>query len=227
MTAGRQGRALAARQGGFTLMEVMVALVVFVISVVGLVAMEARSMEAQKVAVEIRQAERIAQEEMNELKARGFLELLRYDFAGGQNPAFPYDDTGVPPAQRLRDLRRAFVPDGAGDRLRVADNFIVFRTVDMMADPNAVPSVTNPPVLPPLNDPGATSDLPNILGLELEVLVLCIDRTNPTFPPPPNAKVEDLVPAMIDPTDANFAPWVNFVRHRTVRINDVAVGGSP
>ena len=223
-------RAPIARRGaqaGFTLMEVMAALVVFVISVVGLVAMEGRSIEAQKVAVEIRQAERIAQEEMNEIKARGFLELLRYDFGGGLNPAFPYDDSAVPPNQRLRDLRRAFVPDGAGGRLVVQDNFIVFRTVDLVADPNAVPSVTNPPVLPPLNDPGAASDIPNIMGLEIEVLVLWIDRTNPTFPPPPDAKVQDLVPSMIDPTDANFAPWVNFVRHRTVRMNDVVVGGTP
>ncbi len=201
------------------------ALVVFVISVVGLVAMEGRSIEAQKLAVEIRQAERIAQQEMADLMARGFVDVLRYDFAGVSNPTFPYDDGNVPPEQRLRDLSRSFVPDGAGNALRVRDNFLVFRTVRLQVDPNAVPSVSNPPILPPLDDPQATSDLPNILGVELEVLVLWIDRTNPTFPPPADARVVDLQPDMIDPTSANFKPWVNHVRLRTTRINDVVIGG--
>lgn len=200
------------------------ALVVFVISVVGLVAMEGRSIEAQKLAVEIRQAERIAQEEMANLLSRGFIDLLRYDFAGNTGPSFPYDDDNVPPNERLRDLSRSFVPDGAGNPLRVRDNFLVFRTVRLQVDPNAVPNVSNPPILPPLDDPNATSDLPNILGVELEVLVLWIDRTNPTFPPPADARVVDLLPDMIDPTSANFKPWVNHVRLRTTRINDVVLG---
>ncbi len=200
------------------------ALVVFVISVVGLVAMEGRSIEAQKLAVEIRQAERIAQEEMANLHSRGFVDLLRYDFAGQTNPSFPYDDSNVPPADRLRDLSRSFVPDGAGQALRVRDNFLVFRTVRLQVDPNAVPNVSNPPILPPLDDPNATSDLPNILGVELEVLVLWIDRTNPTFPPPASAQVVNLEPDNIDPLSANFQPWVNHVRLRTTRINDVVVG---
>ena len=43
-------------QAGFTLMEVLVALAVFAISVVGLVALEARSIESQRASREIREA---------------------------------------------------------------------------------------------------------------------------------------------------------------------------
>ena len=90
------GRAVAA-QRGFTLMEVLVALVVFAISVVGLVALESRSIDSQRAAAQLREAERIAQQEMAALTSRGFLELIARDFAGNDNPAFPYDDSGVDP----------------------------------------------------------------------------------------------------------------------------------
>lgn len=217
-----------ARQAGFTLMEVMVALVVFVISVVGLVSMEARSIEAQKAATEIRAAERIAQLEMAEITSRGFYDLLRVDFGGNVGPGFPYDDTAVPVAQRLRDHVRNFTTDGQGNTLGgVQNNFQVFRTVDMVVDGNAVPLVSNPPILP-ANDAakwteGSGGDLPNILGVEIEVLVLWVDRSNPAFPPPANAQAATLTPNMMNPLDANYAPWVGHVMLRTVRVNDALV----
>ena len=83
------------RSRGFTLIEVLVALLVFAIAVVGLVALESRSIEAQKASVEIREAERIAQDVMADVQAQGFLQRVMQDFAGNENPAFPYDDTAI------------------------------------------------------------------------------------------------------------------------------------
>lgn len=207
-------------QAGFTLMEVLVALAVFAISVVGLVALESRSIESQRASREIREAERIAQEAMADLRSRGFLQLLQQDFAGGFSPAFPYDDQLVPAAQRLRDMSRppADIPANEDVVGSVRGSFLVFRRVDWVTTPGAVPA--NPPnvdVLDPANEIGLVD------ALELQVVVLWIDDTNPSYPAPADLQVTDLVPAMTDPEDPEFRPYVGNIRLRTVRVNDVLV----
>ena len=50
--------AVKTRQSGFTLVEVLVAIVVFAIAIVGLVAIEGRSIEAQRASAYLREGER-------------------------------------------------------------------------------------------------------------------------------------------------------------------------
>ncbi|MCA9686234.1 MAG: prepilin-type N-terminal cleavage/methylation domain-containing protein, partial [Myxococcales bacterium] len=56
-------------QAGFTMAEVMVALIVFIVAIIGLVAMESRGIEAQRASMETREGERLAQAVMAELMA--------------------------------------------------------------------------------------------------------------------------------------------------------------
>lgn len=216
----RRGLARARTQAGFTLMEVLVALAVFAISVVGLVALESRAIESQRASRELREAERIAQETMADLRSQGFLQLLQQDFAGGQNPAFPYDDQLVPAAQRLRDMSRppADIPPDENVIGSVRGSFLVLRRVNWVTAPATTPS--NPPNVDPL-DP--LNEIPLVDALELDVVVMWIDQTNPAYPPPAELQVTDLVPAMTDPEDPEFRPYVGNVRLRTVRVNDVVV----
>ena len=207
-------------QAGFTLMEVLVALAIFAISVVGLVALESRSIEAQRASRELREAERIAQEAMADLRSRGFMQLLQQDFAGGFNPSFPYDDQLVAPAERQRDMSRPPADIPATDEVlgSVRGSFIVYRRVDWVTTPGAAPS--NPPNVDILS---AANDIALVDALELEVVVMWIDHTNPAYPPPADLEITALVPAMTDPEDPEFRPYVGVVRLRTVRVNDIVV----
>jgi hypothetical protein len=177
--------------------EVMVALIVFIVAVVGLVAMESRGIEAQRASMETREGERLAQEIMAELQATSFDELLEYDFDGGQNPPLPYDDVELGTWQ-LRDY--GSVPNATGERgpgMR-ADFYWVGRQVDRW----------------PANGAG-TPD-----ALQLQVTVLWIDSTNPAYPPPSDVDVDNLIPEMLDPAAPEYQPWVRGVQLRTVRVND-------
>jgi prepilin-type N-terminal cleavage/methylation domain-containing protein len=209
-------RRSARRQAGFTLMEVLVAIVIFAISIVGLVAMEARSAEAQRASSLLRDGERIAQEVMADLQAQGFTQLLTYDFEGNPPPALPYDDTAIPAASRMRDFRRPPVdqPDATNVPGSIRGSFLVVRRVDWVVSAVTPPSA-NPPVLP--------TDLPLVNALLLDVTVMWIDDSNPTMPPPADLLVADLTPAMIDPTSVDFLPYVGAVQLRTVRANDAVV----
>ncbi len=206
------------------------ALVIFAISVVGLVALESRSIESQRASREIREAERIAQEVMADLQGHGFLQLVSQDFAGGFNPTFPYDDQPVAPTLRQRDMSRppADIPPGEDVVGSVRNSFVVFRRVDWITTPGNVPG--NPPIVA-VDDPA--NELALINGLEIDVVVLWVDHTNPAYPPPEDLAVTDLVPAMTDPEDPEFRPYVGNVRLRTVRVNNVALapggggGGGP
>ena len=198
------------------------ALAVFAISVVGLVALESRSIESQRASRELREGERIAQEAMADLYGQGFLQLLSQDFQGNPNPTLPYDDQMVAASQRQRSMSRppADIPADEAVVGEVRGSFLVFRRVDWVTTPGAVPS--NPPDVDPL-DPSNEIGLVN--ALELEVTVMWIDYTNPGYPPPQGLLVTDLVPAMTDPQDPLFRPYVGNVRLRTVRANDVVLMG--
>ena len=184
-------------QAGFTMAEVMVSLIVFIVAVVGLVAMESRGIEAQRASMETREGERIAQEVMAELQSTSFDDLLGVDFAGNPNPVLPYTDTDLG-TDVVRDY--GAVPNATGDRIpgQRDDFYWVGRSIDRW----------------PQNG-GGTPD-----ALVLEVTVLWIDSTNPAYPPPANIDVDDLIPGNLDPADANYEPWVRGVQLRTVRVND-------
>lgn len=184
-------------QGGFTMAEVMVALIVFIVAVVGLVAMENRGIEAQRASMETREGERLAQEIMAELQATSFDELIEFDFAGGVNPALPYDDVSLG-TWGMRDY--GAVPNATDERppgLRV-EFYWVGRTIDRW--------------------PAAGIGTPD--ALQLEVTVLWIDASNPAYPPPADIDTPDLIPENLDPADPAYMPWVRGVQLRTVRVND-------
>ena len=214
MLARMQSRSLAS-QRGFTLMEVLVALVVFAISVVGLVALESRSIHSQRAASQLREAERIAQQEMAAITSRGFLELVARDFAGNNDPAFPYDDDAVDPGLRLRDFHRppADIPPADVVVGEVRGQYLLARRIDWVVNPLNQPTGNPPPQL----------EWALVTGLEIEVTVLWIDDTNPAFPPPPGLRTIDLTPDMTDPASPTFSPFVGSVRLRTVRVNDAVL----
>lgn len=197
---------------GFTLVEVLVAIVLFAIAIVGLVAIEGRSVESQRASSYMREGERVAQDAMAELMSRSFVELLSFDFAGGI-ATLPYDETGIDASTRVRDFRRppADIAESTDVVGAVRGSFLVFRSVDWVVDPLNPPS-GNPPDL--------TVDLPLINAVVLQVTVLWIDDSNSAVPPPVGQTVLDLTPAMADPTNAAYAPYVGAIQLRTVRAND-------
>src|SRR5690606_15024407 len=158
----------------------------FAISVVGLVALESRSIESHKASAQIREAERVAQDVMAELGSRAFLELVQRDFESQPNPTFPYDDQGLDVPQRLRAFRPPPADTDVPAPGAIAGQFLVFRSVDWVVDPLAPPS--NPP---------SDDELQLVNALVLDVTVMWIDDTNPAFPPPALARVEDLTPSMV------------------------------
>ncbi|MFV8756613.1 type IV pilus modification PilV family protein [Nannocystaceae bacterium ST9] len=190
-------RASKRGQAGFTMGEIMVSLVVFVIAVVGLVAMESRGIEAQRASMETREAERIAQEVMAELMATSYGELVEYDFAGNPNPGIPYDDASLG-TWTMRDY--GAVPNATGERAPGvrADFYWIGRTIDRW----------------PANGAGTP------IAITIDVIVMWIDYTNPAFPPPANIDVDDLSPGYLDPASADYQPWVRGIRLRTVRVDD-------
>jgi prepilin-type N-terminal cleavage/methylation domain-containing protein len=203
-------------QRGFTLMEVLVSVLVFAISIVGLVALESRAIESQKASAQLREGERVAQDVLAELQARGFLELVAQDFSGNANPSLPYDDSAVATAERLRHYRRppADIDEAASVVGTVRNQYLVVRAVDWVIDAG------NPPANPP--DLAGTDGL-LIRALVLDVTVLWLDDTNPMFPPPANLSVTDLTAAMTRPDDPEYRPYVGYVTLRTVRINDASL----
>jgi type II secretory pathway pseudopilin PulG len=195
------------RSLGFTLVEIMVSLVIFVVAVVGLVAMESRGVEAQRAAQESREAERLAQEVMAELHATSFDELVRRDFANNANPAMPYNDHTLG-TFALRDYREA--PGATANPGMRREFYWVGRRVGVI---DGAPQ--------PNGDPA------NAPALVLEVDVLWIDHSNAQFPPPAGVTVDDLEPNNLVPGADEFLPFVSGVHLSTVRVNDGASQAVP
>ena len=97
------------------------AVVIFAISVVGVVGLTARSLESSRAAYEIREAERLGQMLMAELSSRGFTELA----TGGGDDATVHD-LGRPPAD---------VPEGTTNVGALEGAFKAFRTLESIVDP--------------------------------------------------------------------------------------------
>ena len=205
-TQRRAGRAHAA-QRGFTLAAVLLSIVVFTISIVGVVAVQRATLASQENAMQMRAAQRIAQHEIEEFKAVGFNEHVAWDFLGTANPNFPYDDLQV---VRTAPYRGAPVDvdwssPGAGDPIPPGMRPNHYRVVRRM---NVIPNGVVP-----------AGDVDLVNALHFDVWVLWIDH-NPSFPPPAAAQVQTLVPENIDPTSAAFQPWAKGVHLSTVRAND-------
>lgn len=197
-------------QAGFTLMEILVTLVVFSISIVGLVAIQSRSVEAEKAANQIRGAERLASEVMAELMSTGFDELVNFDFEDKQpDPAVGYSDYGIDATNRLRDYRRP-----PADQLEsltyigsLRNTYIVSRRVSFVC----AQDLTNPCV---------AGDPSSVMALNFEVRVQWIDDTNPTYPPPASLKLTTVTPEMSEPTHTDYEPFIGHVELYTTRFND-------
>jgi len=188
-------------QAGFTLTEVMVSLLVFIVSVGGIVAMESKGLEVQIASRQLREAEGMAQSLMIEAQTTGFADLVQRDVTG--NPGvLPYDDM-----IGLRDFSAVPMdidPDEVGTG--VQKNFYwVGRRVSQVMLPGSVPAG---------NDPSLVD------ALQIEIFVLWLDVSNTVNPPPADLTVADLVPENIIAGDADFSPWVQGVHLRTVRLND-------
>lgn len=186
---------------GFTLIEVLMSLAIFVIVLSGIIAMETKSFEAQASARYLRQAERLAQKAMAEARATGFGDLVGRS-AKGVAGGLPHDDViGLFPSG-ISDAELA----GASERdLSKPDFFLVGRRVDQVMMPNSI---------------SAGSNASLVDAVTIVVYVLWIDVSNPAFPPPATAKVEDLELGNIIAGNSKFSPWVQGVQLRTVRLND-------
>ncbi|TPV94060.1 MAG: hypothetical protein B7733_17160 [Myxococcales bacterium FL481] len=190
-------------QAGFTMAEVIVSLIVFIVAVVGVVAMQARGVEAQRAAMELHEGERIASQTMATLAATGFNELVETDFAGNDAPGMPYSDHALG-TERVVDFRA--VP-ADGDDVRRPGSRPQFYWVGRMVSPI-------PEDVVPAGDPSVVD------ALALDVLVMWIDTTSPALPPDDDGRVDELVPDNVEAGTDDFKPWVAHVRLRTVRVND-------
>jgi prepilin-type N-terminal cleavage/methylation domain-containing protein len=186
---------------GFSLIEVLVALAIFVVSVTGVIAMESRSFETQAAAKHLREAERLADRFLSEAMAAGFSDLVTRSALGAPG-SLPHDDI-------LGEFPFSEVPVDVGvDEVApgVKPGFYrVGRRVSQVMFSTSVAAGNNPDLVD---------------AVLVEVYVLWIDSSNSASPPPADVEVSDLVLGNITPGDANFQPWVAGVQLRAVRLND-------
>lgn len=203
MTSAKRSR--RGQQGGFSLLEVMMALVVFVVAVAGMTAMQSHGLEAQRAAAEIRDAERVGQQVMADLRSRGFSELISQNFAGNAVTGIPdYADTNA--TRLLFDMRGppADTSGGAIVRPGVREEFFaVHREV--------------------LPIPSNAASAAEVVGVQLVVLVMWVDTTTSNNPPPATATAASLVPGNVLPSDNAFANWARSVELRTVAMDNRGV----
>ncbi|MEE9386648.1 MAG: hypothetical protein V3V08_24805 [Nannocystaceae bacterium] len=190
-------------EAGFTMAEVIVSLIVFIVAVVGVVAMQSRGIEAQRAAMELREAERVAQRAMADIMATGFNELVEQDFSGAADPTLPYSDHALG-TESVVDFRA--VP-ADGENVKRPGSRPQFYWVGR--------AVTQIPA-----DAVPGGDASAVDALALDVLVMWVDTTSPALPPQENIAVTALVPDNIEAGTADFKPWVSHVQLRTVRVND-------
>lgn len=197
----------SSKERGFTLAEVLLSIIVFTISVVGVVSVQRATLASQENAMQLREAQRVAQGEIENFKAVGFNDWILADFFGSPNPIFPYDDLQMVRMASYRAAPMDVNPNDAGADARLPpgmrrDFFRVIRRV------SAVPSTEQP-----AGDPLVAA------ALQFDVWVLWLDH-NPAFPPPPEARVETLLPENIVSNSGLFRPYVRGVHMSTVRAND-------
>lgn len=192
--------------------EVLLSIIVFTISVVGVVAMQRASLAAENSASVLREGQRIGANQMEDLQSRSFNDLVEFDFQGNLNPAYPYDDfdlvrlfpyRGVPMDVDFSNATDQEVPVGMRQ-----NNYRVLRRLSALPEGVA---------------PGASID---IQAIQLEVWVLWLDY-QPSNPIPDNISVAQLIPTMLDSTSLDFRPYVQGIHLTTVRANDGTASEAP
>lgn len=198
-------RSARRRQMGFTMAEVLLSIIVFTISVVGVVAMQRASIAAENSASVLREGQRLASNQMEEMQSRSFNDLVEFDFVGQPNPVYPFDDL---------QLVRTFA----------------YRDVPMDVDWNQIAPGQIPPgmrrdlyrvvrkisALPEGVLPGNPVD---VQAIQIDVWVLWLDY-QPSSPIPDAVTVDQLIPDMLDSSSVMFRDYVQGVHMSTVRAND-------
>lgn len=187
---------------GFTLIEVMMSLAVFVVGLSGIIAMQTKSLEARAAAKYVQEGERLAQRLMAQARGSGFADLVGRDHAG--NPgSLPHlnDDLGLfgygdRPWDHLDDANEPVVKQGF---------YRAIREVHQVMIDGSVPA-------------GNSSVL--VDAVRIDVYVLWIDDSNTAYPPPENLEVANLQPTHIQAGHDDYIPAVQGVHLRTVRLND-------
>lgn len=188
-------------QAGFTLAEIMAALVIFVVSVGGIVAMESRAMEAQAAVRHVKGAERIAQRLMSEAMATGFDDLVSTDALGNVSPLPHFDDLG------LVDFRPvpADLSDDEITALPQREFYKIHRRVTQVMFQDSERAGINP----------AMAD-----AIAVEVFVLWLEPAVALALPPEDTSIEDLLPENMLSDSPDYQSWVQGVHLRMVRLND-------
>lgn len=187
---------------GFTLIEVLMSLAVFVVGLSGIIALQSKSLESQASAKYINEAERLAQRLMSEARSTGFGDLVTKDASGGAAP-LPHlnDDLGEYPfGGRPWDKE-----DDAKEPVVKKDFYHAVREVNQVMLKGSV---------------AAGSSVALTDAVRIDIYVLWIDDSNSSYPPPAALKVEDLKPTQIQAGHADYKPYVQGVHLRTVRLND-------
>ena len=193
------------REAGFTMAEVMVSLVVFIIAVVGLVATQARGVEAQQAAYEIREAERVGSQVMEDLKATNFVELSSRDFIGN---ATAYSGTAGLPLYQDTNTTATIANYGDVPRSDVNDDVPGLRPGFYKVWRRVYPVPSN------------AASVTAATGVQLEVIVMWIDVGNSQLNPLGATNIASIDPTYVTPGQANFNPRVRHVTLRTLKLDD-------
>ena len=195
--------------------EVLLSIVVFTISIVGIVALQRVSLSADHNSSILREGQRLGANEMEHLLARSFNDLLELDLLGQDNPTFPYDDLALTRMFPYRGVPMDvdWSTIGTGDSLPPGLRQNQFRVVRRVSALDIGPPNSN------------TLSVP-IQGLQLEVWVLWLDH-HPSAPAPTALTSQQLSPSMLDPTSNDFRPYVQGIHLTSIRANDGKASSVP
>lgn len=190
------------RHKGFTLIEVLMSLAVFVVGLSGIIALQSKSLETQASAKYIHEAERIAQRLMSEARSTGFGDLVSKN-ASGDAASLPHlnDDLG----KYAFGGRPWDKEDDASEPVVKQDFYRAVREVNQVMIKGSVAA-------------GNNSSLAD--AVRVDIYVLWIDDSNSSYPPPADLTVENLKPTQIQAGHSEYKPYVQGVHLRTVRLND-------
>lgn len=189
-------------QRGFTLIEVLMSLAVFVVGLSGIIAMQSRSLETRASARYVQEAERIAQRLMSEARSTGFGDLVSKN-AAGDAASLPHLNNdlgrfafGARPWDKGDNVKEPVVKKGFYRAVREVNQVMLKGSVAA----------------------GNSSALAD--AVRIDIYVLWIDDSNSAYPPPADLTVAGLKPTQIRAGHSDYKPYVQGVHLRTVRLND-------